>query len=121
MFSFIFGLAGKKIPSQPEIYFGYALSADHFTAGIKLIVRGRQKVVGLGDPIDAVNHQLTVGAGVIVVAVKLEQTRIIAAAMLIAVQHAVFADDTQSIGVRLGIRIRLGIGVRGRVGGRGRV
>ena len=59
-------------------------SVQHFAAGIKLIVRGRQKVVGLGDPIDAVNHQLAAGAGVIVVAVKLEQTRIIAAAMAIS-------------------------------------
>ena len=69
-------------------------SVQHLAVGIKLVVRSRQKGVGLGDPIGTVNHQLAAGAGIIVVAVKLEQTRIVGMAALVVVQDTIYSYDS---------------------------
>ena len=103
---------GRKLFSgQSEMYFGYVLFSDHLAVGIELIIRSRQEVVGLCDPVGAVNNQLTARTGVIVAAVKLEQTGVVAAAMPVAIQYAVFTYDTQRIGIRRRRRIR----TRGRI------
>ena len=77
---------GRKLFSgQSEMYFGYVLFSDHLAVGIELIIRSRQEVVGLCDPVGAVKNQLTARTGVIVAAVKLEQTGVVAAAVPVTV------------------------------------